>query len=89
MIPLLTSLDSDSAVREISLGLVLLVLVVVIFLIGVLVMYAFGIGKTRPGYFASRVRASQRTRTTNSDVDVWQESGRRLTLAEDDAGDQV
>ena len=89
MIHTLTSLQSDSVAREISLGLVLLVMVVVVFLIGVLVMYAFGIGKTRPGYFAQRLRTSRKKHDTGLDVDVWKESGRRLKVVDDEVGDQA
>ena len=85
----LTALQSDSVAREISLGLVLLVMVVIVFLIGVFLMYAFGIGKTRPGYFAQRLKASHKKQVTDVDVDVWKESGRRLTLVDDEAGDQT
>ena len=85
----LTALQSDSVAREISLGLVLLVMVVIVFLIGVLVMYAFGIGKTRPGYFAQRLKTSRKKQATDVDLDVWKESGRRLTLVDDEAGDQT
>ena len=88
MIFSLTALQSDPIAREVSLGLVLLVMVVFVFLIGVLAMYAFGIGKTRPGYFAQRLRSSRKKQTTDVEMDVWKESGRRLTLIEEEGGDQ-
>ena len=84
----LTSIESDSVVRETSLGLVLLVMVVVIALIGMLVIYAFGAGKSRPSIFARRLRASRKKDSTHPEVDVWKESGRRLIRAEDESGDQ-